>query len=142
MKSIYRNPLFRRLAEEIMARTPTHERFAPTRRAEDLLFVLDKSATRPYSYYYGRIARVQPDSAPDAQIPAEDARQGRVDHADFPTLLAEAMDTLAALGYDHGKAAAALGVTASQLIKLLKKEPEALAIINQSRSELNMHTLR
>jgi hypothetical protein len=64
------------------------------------------------------------------------------DHADFPTLLAEALDVLAALGYDHTKAAAALGVTPSQLVKLLQKEPAALAQINAKRVAAGLHPLK
>lgn len=64
------------------------------------------------------------------------------DHTDFPTLLAEAMDVLAALSYDHGKAAAVLGVTPSQLVKLLNKEPQALWKVNAERALRNMRSLR
>lgn len=64
------------------------------------------------------------------------------DHADFPTLLAEALDTLAALGYDHTNAAAALGVTPSQLVKLFQKEPAAMAMVNDRRDDLGLHPLK
>ena len=63
------------------------------------------------------------------------------DHADFPTLLAEALNTLAVLGYEHAKTAAMLGVTPSQFIKLLKKEPSALAHVNKQRGQLGMRPL-
>ncbi len=64
------------------------------------------------------------------------------DHTDFPTLLAEAMDLLAAMGYDHAKTAAVLGVSSSQLVRLLQKEPAALSQVNQERGARNMNTLR
>lgn len=65
-----------------------------------------------------------------------------VDHDDFPTLLAEALDRLASLAYDHEKAAAGLGVTPSQLVKLLAKEPAALARVNEARAKSGRHRLR
>lgn len=64
------------------------------------------------------------------------------DHADFPTLLAEALDTLEACARDHAKAAAFLGISPSQFIKLLKKEPAALAFVNQQRIQSSLRPLR
>jgi RF-1 domain len=63
------------------------------------------------------------------------------DHGDFPTLLAEALDTLAALDYDTAKAAAVLSVTGSQLVKLFQKEPAVLARVNAERTERGMRVL-
>jgi hypothetical protein len=54
-------------------------------------------------------------------------------HDDFPALLAEALDAVAVAGYDVKTAASSLGCTASQLIKLLKDEPRALAQVNAQR---------
>ena len=51
-------------------------------------------------------------------------------HDDFPTLLAEALDVLAALDADPKRAAAVLSCTPSQLIRLLKLDPRALALVN------------
>ena len=51
-------------------------------------------------------------------------------HHDFPTLLAEALDVLAALDADPKRAAAVLDCTPSQLIRLLKLDPRALALVN------------
>jgi hypothetical protein len=45
------------------------------------------------------------------------------DHADFPALLAEAMDVLFAMKLDAAKAAIRLDCTASQLVKLIKDHP-------------------
>jgi len=54
-------------------------------------------------------------------------------HDDFPTLLAEAMDRIAAVQGDVAAAAEALGVTTSQLLKLLRHEPAALDTVNKAR---------
>ena len=71
--------------------------------------------------------------------------QGRIavnaDHDDFPTLLAEAMDVVALSGYEPSCAAERLGVTPSQLIKLLKKEPRAIQKVNDHRREHGLHPL-
>lgn len=63
-------------------------------------------------------------------------------HHDYPALLAEAMDVLAATSYEPAKAAAVLGVTSSQLIKLVKDEPRALAWVNQQREGRGGHGLK
>lgn len=63
-------------------------------------------------------------------------------HADFPALLAEALDRLTAIGFDLPAAAAGLGVSGSQLLKLLRHEPRALAWLNQQRSAAGMNPLR
>src|SRR5262245_8427192 len=63
-------------------------------------------------------------------------------HADFPALLAEALDVLHASGDDPGVAARKLGCSTSQLIKLLKHEPRALILVNQSRGRAGRHPLR
>ncbi len=64
------------------------------------------------------------------------------DHTDFPTLLAEALDTLAALTHNMPKTATVLGATSSQLIKLFQKEPAALVKVNHVRTAMGMHTLK
>ena len=64
------------------------------------------------------------------------------DHADFPALLAEALDTLAGFAYDTTKAAAVLGVTGSQLVKLFQKEPAVLAMVNAERTKRGLRVLR
>jgi hypothetical protein len=63
-------------------------------------------------------------------------------HADFPALLAEALDVLAGLDADPKPAAALLGCTPSQLIRLLKLDPRALALVNRWRRDRHWHTLR
>lgn len=64
------------------------------------------------------------------------------EHPDFPALLAEALDGIAAQEADVKQAAEALACTASQLIKFLKKEPRALALVNQWRGERGMGRLQ
>jgi hypothetical protein len=56
-----------------------------------------------------------------------------VEHADFPALLAEALDTIAAGNFELGTAAEHLGVSSSQLVKFLKQEPAGLAFVNRER---------
>ena len=63
-------------------------------------------------------------------------------HDDFPTLLAEALDVLAACDADPKQAAAALNCTPSQLIRLLKLDPRALALVNRWRTDRQMHALQ
>src|SRR5262245_50472809 len=65
-------------------------------------------------------------------------RSGRIavnpEHDDFPALLAEALDVVAAQQFDVRAAGARLGCTPSQLLRLLKDEPRALAAVNQERA--------
>jgi hypothetical protein len=55
------------------------------------------------------------------------------EHADFPTILAEALNVLAASQMDAKAASQALQCSSSQLIKLLQQEPKAFAIVNDLR---------
>lgn len=64
------------------------------------------------------------------------------EHQDFPTLLAETLDVLAACDMDIRSAAEVLAVTVSQLIKFLKIEPNALAQVNEHRRKLGLRVLR
>ena len=63
-------------------------------------------------------------------------------HDDFPTLAAEALDVLAACEFDPKLAGERLGCTASQLVKLLKKEPQALLLVNRQRQQRGFHPLQ
>lgn len=63
-------------------------------------------------------------------------------HEDFPAILATALDFLAAADWQPKPAADRLGVTASQLIKLLKVEGRALALANHRRAERSLHLLK
>ncbi len=60
-------------------------------------------------------------------------------HDDFPAILAEAIDVIAAHDADVKRAAAALDCTVSQLVKLLKKEPRAIALVNRWRRDRDLH---
>lgn len=63
-------------------------------------------------------------------------------HDDFPALLAEALDTIEAVESDVATAARRLGVTSSQLIKLLKLQPEAFIAVNRQRTARGLSVLR
>ena len=63
-------------------------------------------------------------------------------HEDFPSLLAEAMDRIAMMQQEVPAAAAALGVSTSQLLKLIKHEPAALERLNQERTNMDLRPLR
>lgn len=63
-------------------------------------------------------------------------------HEDFPALLAEALDRIAAHQGEVKPAAEALRCTPSQLIKLLKKEARALVLVNRWRDGQGLGPLR
>lgn len=63
-------------------------------------------------------------------------------HADFPALLAEALDRLHSSGWDAGTAAEQSGVSTSQLVRFLKLEPRAFALLNQTRAAAGLRPLR
>lgn len=63
-------------------------------------------------------------------------------HEDYPPLLAEALDALAAYGYSPAEAGKALGVTGSQLVKLVKQEPKAFHLLNAMRENAGQSPLR
>lgn len=73
-------------------------------------------------------------------------RGGRIvlseEHEDHPAMLAEALDVLAASDWDVSAAAEKVGVTASQLVKLLKTEPRALKRLNDERAARGLSPLR
>jgi hypothetical protein len=66
----------------------------------------------------------------------------RASHDDFPALLAEVLDVLAALDADPKRAAVVLACTPSQLIRLLKLDPRALLLVNRWRGQRGMHALQ
>ena len=72
-------------------------------------------------------------------------RDGRIvvsaAHKDFPAILAEALDMLAAAGMDPAAAAAAMGCSVSQFIKLLKDEPRALSWLNAHRKRAGLRPM-
>lgn len=63
-------------------------------------------------------------------------------HEDFPALLAEALDVLANCGAEPKPSAVALGCTPSQLVRFLKLDKRALALVNRWRSQRTLHNLR
>lgn len=73
-------------------------------------------------------------------------REGQVSvnpsHADFPAILAEALDVLATCEFDHAAAADRLGCTGSQLVKLLKDERSAFERLNRERLARGMPRLK
>lgn len=64
------------------------------------------------------------------------------DHHDYPAILAEAMDVLAASGWDPKKASLRLDISASQLTKLVREHPPAMLAWNREREALGDHLLR
>lgn len=63
-------------------------------------------------------------------------------HADYPALLAEALDCLAAVDWDDRAAAGKLGVSRTQFIRFLQSEPLAMEQLNHYRSEQNLPPLK
>ena len=63
------------------------------------------------------------------------------EHRDFPAMLAEALDVIEACGLDAKKAGVRLGVTPSQLIKLVKEHPPSFEGWNVRRVEKGLHRL-
>lgn len=63
------------------------------------------------------------------------------EHADYPALLAEALDVIVLQEFDLKLAAERLLVTPSQLIKFLKLEPHAFGLVNRERRARGLHEL-
>lgn len=63
------------------------------------------------------------------------------DHHDYPAILAEAIDVLAAAGWDAAKAAVRLGSTTTQFVKLVSHHRPALEFVNARRAEHGMRKL-
>ena len=66
----------------------------------------------------------------------------RVGHDDLPALLAEALDVLAAQDNEVTAAAPWLGITPTQLVKLLAKEPRAVVELNARRAAKGLRALK
>lgn len=71
---------------------------------------------------------------------------GRIDvsqsHADYPAVLAEALDRVAAFDYKIADAAKSLRVTTSALVRLIAKSTDALIVVNKERAARSMPKLR
>jgi len=64
------------------------------------------------------------------------------EHRDVATLIAEALDRLAAREHDVERAADDLGVSTSRLVKLLKLHPPALVALNRALEAAGRNTYR
>ena len=62
-------------------------------------------------------------------------------HNDYPSILAEAMDLVAATDFDPVVAASRLSCTPSQLMKLLRTQSRALAWLNEQRQQAGLKPL-
>ena len=63
-------------------------------------------------------------------------------HADYPSLLAEALDVIEVCGFDVKKAAARLECSTTQLIRFIADHRPALEQLNQSREDRGLHKLK
>lgn len=77
----------------------------------------------------------------------ESRRQGEKmsvnpNHRDYPGLLAEALDVIAARKWDVAGAAGVLRVTMSQLAKLVRHERHAFATVNEGRESRGLPALK
>jgi hypothetical protein len=61
---------------------------------------------------------------------------------DFPALLAEALDRLAACQWDVAQVAEQFGATTTQFVRFLKLEPKALGQLNAARQEKGLRPLQ
>lgn len=73
---------------------------------------------------------------PKGKISCNDA------HPVFPCLIAEAMNAVDAKSFDVRLAAAALGCSTSQLVRLIAKAPEAFAALNAGRQQAGLRRLK
>lgn len=84
--------------------------------------------------------------APGIRVRATSPTGGRIacspDHHDYPALLAEALDVIADAGWDVKKAALRLGVSPTQLVRLVKDHPPALMRLNAERGRRGEHALK
>jgi hypothetical protein len=74
-------------------------------------------------------------------------RQGRQlsinpKHADYPALLAEGLDMIVARNFDVAGAAGVLGISMSQLARLVRHERHAFARVNDGRVERGLPALK
>lgn len=63
-------------------------------------------------------------------------------HDDFAPLLAEALNHLAAADFDTTVVSENLGVTATQLVNLLRKSPAAFTKLNTERENRGLRPLK
>lgn len=88
-------------------------------------------------------ARTAPPEGGPSPLWRSRCRDGRLsinpEHDDFPALLAEALDWVWASHFDIAPAAGQLQTTPSQLVKLLRNEPRALAQVNLQRKQSGLN---
>jgi hypothetical protein len=91
------------------------------------------------------IAHREPAAAEPTALWQSRVRGGRLEvgaeHRDVPALIAELFDQLAAVGWQPADAAAVLGVSASQLLKLLRRCPPAFVAFNRQRVAAGLRPL-
>lgn len=63
-------------------------------------------------------------------------------HEDFPAILAEALNLLAACEWEPKEVASQLKCSPSQLVKLVQLDPHAFVELNRQRSERGLRSLR
>ena len=63
-------------------------------------------------------------------------------HRDYPAILAELLNQLAVQEWNDDAAAKLLGCSRSSLMRILRREPEALAMVNRQRAQQGMAGLR
>lgn len=63
-------------------------------------------------------------------------------HPDYPALLAEALDWLASVDWEPGRAAPLLGCTPTQLVRFLASHGAAFGVVNAARAASGLHPLR
>lgn len=84
--------------------------------------------------------------APPSALWLSRLRGGRVEcnpaHRDFPALLAEALDLVAASAWDHRAAAETLRVSPTQLVRFAALHKPALAELNRRRAAIGLASLR
>lgn len=71
--------------------------------------------------------------------------EGRIacnpEHRDYPAMLSEALDVLAACAWDPAKAALRLACSATQLLKLVREHGPAFQKLNEERAARGLHVL-
>lgn len=84
-------------------------------------------------------------SGPPSPLWRSRLREGRIscnpDHADFPALLAEALDALAAAGWEPRPAAEALGCSPTQLLRLVADHGPARLLLDGEREARGLRRL-
>lgn len=90
--------------------------------------------------------RLPPDPGSPSTLWKARSRSGRLsvspEHDDYPSLVAEALDRVVAVRGDASSAAEQLGVTATQLVRLFKKQPAAWTTLAACRRDHGLPPLR